>query len=159
MYVRLGRYPDGEEKREEEVVLHNYDTWNMDHTLAILIVPLLKQLKATKHGAPNVDNEDVPIPLRAPEPDVLKYKEAGETDEHFFDRWDWVMDEMIWTFEQIRDDNDDQFYDFSKVDDSETDWNVRAKQLKVDKDGLRKYNERIDNGLRLFGKYYRSLWD
>ena len=26
-------------------------------------------------------------------------------------------------------------------------------------DGLRLYNDRINNGMRLFGKYYRGLWD
>jgi hypothetical protein len=28
-----------------------------------------------------------------------------------------------------------------------------------DYEGIRKVYERIDNGLRLFGKYYRNLWD
>ena len=29
----------------------------------------------------------------------------------------------------------------------------------VDTDGIKEYNNRIDNGFRLFGKYYRNLWD
>ena len=28
-----------------------------------------------------------------------------------------------------------------------------------DYEGIMKVHERIDNGLRLFGKYYRNLWD
>jgi len=28
-----------------------------------------------------------------------------------------------------------------------------------DYEGINKVNERINNGLRLFGKYFRSLWD
>jgi len=28
-----------------------------------------------------------------------------------------------------------------------------------DYDGIQKVYERIDNGLRLFGKYFRHLWD
>jgi len=28
-----------------------------------------------------------------------------------------------------------------------------------DKIGLKKHQERINNGLRLFGKYYTNLWD
>jgi hypothetical protein len=31
--------------------------------------------------------------------------------------------------------------------------------FKVDHNGMNKHNERINNGLRLFGKYYRNLWD
>jgi len=69
------------------------------------------------------------------------------------------MDEMIWAFEQIVDDNnEDQFYDHSEVDDN-ADINQRAKQLKVDREGLEAHNKRIENGLKLFGKYYRNLWD
>lgn len=159
MYIRMGRYPDEDRERDVDIVIHNYDTWNMDHTLALLIVPLLKQLRDTKHGAPNVDNEDVPIPLRTPEEDVLRYKEVGATDENFFKRWDWVMDEMIWTFEQVIDDyGTDQFYDHSECNPDDS-IEESAKKLKIDRVGLQKHDERVTNGLRLFGKYYRSLWD
>ncbi len=30
---------------------------------------------------------------------------------------------------------------------------------KCDYDGMKKVQERIDNGFRLFGKYYQALWD
>lgn len=160
MYVRLGRYPDDDNERDQDIVIHNYDTWNMDHTLALIIVPMLKQLKETKQGAPNVDCVDVPQILQPKQLEVVRYRENGETDENFFKRWDYVMDEMIWAFEQIvDDDNDDQFYDHSKVDENESDINKRVKQLKVDREGLETHHKRIENGLRLFGKYYRSLWD
>jgi len=131
----------------------------MDHTLAIIIVPMLKQLKETKHGAPNVDCIDVPMKLQPTQLEVVRYREEGETDKNFFKRWDYVMDEMIWAFEQIVDDNnEDQFYDHSEVDDN-ADINQRVKQLKVDREGLEAHNKRIENGLKLFGKYYRNLWD
>ena len=51
-------------QRKVKVKIHNYDTWAMDDTLALIILPMLKQLKATKHGVPMVDNEDVPEHLR-----------------------------------------------------------------------------------------------
>ena len=160
MYVRLGRYPDDDRNREENIVIHNYDTWNMDHTLALIIVPMLKQLKETKHGAPNVDCIDVPMKLQPKQLEVVRYRENGETDENFFKRWDYVLDEMIWAFEQIaEDDNDGQFYDDSGVDYDEPDIDVRSRQLKVDREGFDAHHKRIENGTRLFGKYYRSLWD
>jgi hypothetical protein len=163
MYVRLGRFANEEDsedfERDEDIVIHPYDTWNMDHTLAIIIVPMLKQLKETKHGAPNVDCIDVPMKLQPTQLEVVRYREEGVTDKNFFNRWDYVMDEMIWAFEQIVDDNnEDQFYDHSEVDDN-ADINQRAKQLKVDREGLEAHNKRIENGLKLFGKYYRNLWD
>lgn len=157
MFVRIGRYANDEDnletfEREEHVVIHRYDTWSMDHTLALIIVPMLKQLQETKHGAPFVDMDDRPEHLHA---EVLKYEE----DEHHFEAWDWVLNEMIWAFEQIVDDNDGEFYDLSEVDDNEEDISIRSNQIKVDHEGLKKYHDRIDNGTRLFGKYYRSLWD
>ena len=137
MYVRIGRFPDedSDKERDIDIVIHPYDTWNMDHTLALLIVPMLKQLKATKHGAPNVDCIDVPMKLQPTQLEVVRYREEGKTDKNFFKRWDYVIDEMIWAFEQIVDDNN------------------------VDLEGFDNHNKRIENGTRLFGKYYRSLWD
>jgi len=137
MYVRIGRFPDedSDKERDIDIVIHPYDTWNMDHTLALLIVPMLKQLKATKHGAPNVDCIDVPMKLQPTQLEVVRYREEGKTDKNFFKRWDYVIDEMIWAFEQIINDNN------------------------VDLEGLDYHNKRIENGTRLFGKYYRSLWD
>ena len=32
-------------------------------------------------------------------------------------------------------------------------------KTKIDTVGLNAHNARIDNGLRLFGKYFRTLWD
>jgi len=136
--------PDYEEIEQigEEIIIHSWDTWNMDYTLAKIILPMLKQLKVTKHGSPNVDNEDVPINLRAPEEDVLKYKTLGETDPDFFKRWDWVLDEMIYAFD-------------CKVNKEEVYMRFDIK----DRRGMEKEQERISNGFRLFGKYYESLWD
>jgi len=114
----------------------------MDHTLAPIILPMLKQLKETKHGAPNVDAEDVPINLRATEKDVLKYKELGETDPDFFKRWDWVLDEMIYAFD-CKANKDEVYMRFDSKD----------------RIAMEKEQERISNGFRLFGKYYESLWD
>jgi hypothetical protein len=136
--------PDYDEIEQigEEIIIHSWDTWNMDYTLGKIILPMLKQLKATKHGSPNVDNEDVPINLRAPEEDVLKYKDLGETDPDFFKRWDWVLDEMIYAFD-------------CKVNKEE----VYVRFDIKDRKGMEKEQDRISNGFRLFGKYYESLWD
>jgi hypothetical protein len=127
---------------------------------------MLKQLKATKHGAPFVDDEDVPKNLR------VGIKEKGNPDVHeinddvdpeFFKRFDYILDEMIWTFEQLSDwDNDKQFYThMTKTEEWENgkDIDKSIRNIKVDHKGLKAHNDRIDNGLRLFGKYYRSLWD
>jgi len=140
--VEIGNYPDDGQDQKIEVHIDKWDTWSMDHTLAHIVLPMLQQLKATKHGSPNIDNEDVPINLRAKEDDVLKYKELGETDPDFFKRWDWVLDEMIYAFDCKA--NKEEVY-------------VRF-DIK-DRIGMEKEQERISNGFRLFGKYYENLWD
>ena len=66
---------------------------------------------------------------------------------------------MIWAFEQkLRDDDEKEFYDHSKVDRSE-DINTQMKQMSYDEEGLKKHWARKTNGYRLFGKYYEGLWD
>ena len=145
-------------KQKVKVRIDRQDTWSMDHTLANIIVPMLKQLKETKHGAPNVDPKDVPIPLRPKKQDVLRYKEVGETDDKFFERWDWVMDEMIWAFEQKLDADWESDY-YGPWVEGEDGKLVTGYFEWVDDKGRIAHQERMTNGFRLFGKYYESLWD
>ena len=126
---------------------------------SIIAVPLLKKLKTVKHGAPTVDLADVPKHLHPTKAEQKKFKEDGSTDDLFFKRFDWVLDEMIWAHEQIiSDDGDSQFYDHTESR-KEKDFNKSISKIKVDRKGLDAYHKRIENGLRLFGKYYRNLWD
>ena len=147
------------------VKIDKWDTWSMDHTLTPIILPMLKQLKATKHGAPHVDNEDVPARLQ----DKRKGGKLGNhsTDKNWFKRYDYVMDEMIWAFTELnKEDWADQFWS-GKADHVWVDLPEGGAQLKhgpkhtlkFDKRGHDKHWARIQNGLRLFGKYYTSLWD
>ena len=124
----------------DKVIIHPWDTYSMDHTLAIIILPMLKQLKAEKHGGPHVDDPDVPVELRVPSGFV---SENGDVDPHWFARWDYVMDEMI--------------YAFTKIIETE-DWDT-SYQNTTDLDSIKEVETRISHGLLLFGKYFQSLWD
>jgi len=156
LYTPINYFLD---KRTQKVKVHidRWDTWNMDHTLAHIVLPMLKQLRDTKHGAPLVDNRDVPEELRQPDSWIEQYEKAGETDENWFKRWDWVLDEMIWAFEQKSLDNwEEQYYgewieDKSKI--------LGGYHINADDEGRRAHQERMSNGFRLFGKYYENLWD
>lgn len=70
MKIDLPNYDD-RDTIGTQIIIHPWDTWNMDHTLALIILPMLKQLKATKHGYPA----------------DLKEEE-----------WDCILDEMIYSF-------------------------------------------------------------
>jgi len=155
MNIVIGPYKDDVTEREIFVRVDTYDTWNADHTLALIIGPLLKALKDDKCGAPLVADEDVPEHLRSTA--VPKPENEWDTDDNHFKRWDWVLDEMIWTMEQIVLDDDGQFYDHSGVD-QDASFKTQMNQLKVDTDGLEQYHNRIQRGCVLFGKYFRSLW-
>lgn len=146
------------------VQIDRWDTYNMDHTLSLIILPMLKQLKESKHGAPAVDDEDVPEELWSTNGEK---ENLWSSDSNYFKRWDWVIDELIWTFEQLSDENsDEQFYSGehdivrTKNEDGTLSWENGPKDtFKVDREGLEAHHKRIKNGLRLFGKYFQGLWD
>lgn len=120
------------EEREQagtQIVIHSWDTWNMDNTLALIIHPMLVQLKKTTHGYPSNFTEE---------------------------RWNKLLDEMIWAFEQKNVDWEDQYYG-PLVDNPN---GVMGQDFEwVDLDGLQKHQERMTQGFRLFGRYYENLWD
>lgn len=147
------------------VKIDKWDTSNAYATLAMVILPMLKQFKITTKSTPIIEDiEDVPQEFR----------------QNLSTQWDWVLSELIWTFEQLHPDTrsrcESQYYsgkyDMKWVPTGKTIFNQITKKdeatyemihgsehtFKVDSEGLKAHNERIANGLRLFGKYYRSLW-
>lgn len=172
----LRKFLDFVHPKVNYVKIDYWDTWSMDSTLSPIILPMLKQLKATKHGSGFIDMEDVPEHLRTTtteDYDEQKtfdfYNENVPEGGDIHARYDWVLDEMIWAFEQLNDDkNEDKFWkerpeidlDDYPEDEGETFVPLRWKKEGVcDWEGLRKHQERIQNGCRLFGKYYQTLWD
>ena len=133
------------DRREQKVKIHidHWDTWSMDHTLAYIILPMLKQLKATTHGAPWVAVTDVPKELRPTKKQLMDYQKDGTTDPKFFERWNWVLDEMIYAF-GCKANKDDVYMRFD---------------IKTQREAMDAEQERISNGFRLFGRYYENLWD
>jgi hypothetical protein len=104
-------------------------------------------------------------------PEYLRSRPLSEEEKARGDtvhaRWDWVLDEMIWAFEQHTRDCWETDYYIGEVD-------IRFEQLKdqagytmvkgpkdtfkVDHEGIKRHEKRMANGLRLFGKYYSTLW-
>ena len=157
------------------VKIDKWDTWSMDHTLSKIILPMLKQLKDTKHGSPCVDDEDVPDELKSTS--APPKESEHDVDGNHFQRWDYVLDEMIFAFEHKLDDSwKDKFYEgttdyitvFVDKDGNEVPKGehvfYRIKHgpnhtFKCDHAALEAVQKRISNGFRLFGKYYEGLWD
>jgi hypothetical protein len=66
-----------------------------------------------------------------------------DTDSLWHMRWEWVVNEMIFAFEKLNEDDWEAEFFANK------EWN---------KEEWTKVSDRIQNGLILFGKYYRGLW-
>jgi len=144
-------------KRKINIKIDRWDSWSADHTLALIILPVLKQLKETKHGAPFVNDEDVPEEYRSTNA-PLKENE-WDLDTYHFARWDWVLDEILWAFEQkCRDDWESDYYEYEHDPTYKEGLGLGIKLVWSDDEGRKAHQERMNNGFRLFGKYYENLW-
>lgn len=163
MKVHIGKYPKNPDKqRKIDIRIDKWDTWGMDHTLALIILPMLKQLKATKHGAPGSLPEFQQISDQYSQLCFDFYADGNQ------DAWDaghkhWIeiLDKMIWSFEQVLDDDWEEQYWLVKPEidwykGEEIKWKVRGE---CDWDGRMMHLQRINEGLELFGKYFQDLWD
>jgi len=166
---------DRVDRKIDYVKIDRWDTWSMDHTLGLIALPMLRQLKETKHGAPFVDDEDVPDELKSTA--APPKENEWDTDDNHFRRWDWALGEMIFAFEHKLDDSwQDAFRsgehditwipvdrDGNEVPKGEHKYYQMGRgpndTYQCDYEGMKVVEERIQNGFRLFGKYYQALWD
>lgn len=130
-------YYDRVKSQKKKIRIDYWDTWNMDYTLSFIILPMLKQLKERRVASTVTTGEDVCEELKPSKEEEERFKFYGEVDEKNEARWDYILGEMIFAFESIVLDEDDEY----------SGEEYKSRQV------------RINNGLRLFGKYYRSLWD
>jgi hypothetical protein len=178
LLYKLLSWIHSKQKRTIKVQIDSYDTWNMDSTLAYIVLPMLKQLKENSHGSGNVDLEDVPVELRGTSHEewdsqkTLEFyndndEQMTKTDVHT--RWTWVLDEMIFAFETKAGSLQEWESKFH-TGVSDIQWkrleNGNSEMIRgpndtsvYDHEGRQAYQARISNGFRLFGKYYEALWD
>ena len=177
MKVNLGNYKK-DSSRRIDVEIERFDTFSLDHSLSYIILPALIQLRNSKMGIPaefaDVGGNDYT--------NQASFDFYEETHNEAFDigckRWEEVLDKMIWSFQQIMfDDWESQYYhgapeyDWVKSDttyqnpvtgkDEETFQMIdkNPEEHWTDFEGMRLHEQRIQEGLELFGKYYRHLWD
>ena len=166
MKVYIGPYKKNSDERKINVRIDKYDTWNMESTLAYIVLPMLKQLKATTHGSPG---------------DMIEFQQTSNSAQYSFDfyeegdklawekgheHWKEILDKMIWSFEQLNTDWEAQFHSgehdfyFEEVNDYCMDMKYGPNDThKFDSEGYFKFQHRMQEGFELFGKYYRNLWD
>jgi hypothetical protein len=142
MYVRIDDYPeDCEQERFIDVQVEDFDVFSMDTQLAHVIVPMLKLLREKKAGIPGdiintfhecSDQLELDFGLTPKEIDEIEFECAEK-------KWNDILDKMIWSFEQAMNDYPLMYSSMSKGD-------------------FERYEERMQEGFELFGRYYRSLW-
>ena len=115
--------------RFDYVKIDGDDIYSLDYKLSHVIDPaLVKMRKDNVHSVPFVSSDDVPEELKLEDDSPI-----NDVDIEFLEqRWHYVLDEMIYVFEKVKDDNIILL--------------------------SREKRERVDNGLLLFGKYYCNLW-
>lgn len=179
MKIYIGRYPSSRSKspnaeQVKRIRIDKWDTWSMAETLADIILPMLKQLRDTKHGSPG----DMPGFLSQsdnqwPQMTFDFYKDDDKTADNLgHKQWDDIMDKMIWSFEQIcMEDRDSKFHtgehDIIWVPVYDKNGKSLGSEMTkgpndtavFDYEGYKEYYNRIQVGLDLFGKYYLNLWD
>lgn len=170
--LKVCQWVESKRSRQVYVRIDSYDTWNMDSTLGLIILPMLRQLKERQHGAGFVDDSDVPEELKSTA--VPAKENAWDTDANHFKRWEYALDQMIFAFERK---NDDSWQDKYRTGEIDIKW-VPSEQLdskgkpltyqmthgpkdtyECDYEGMEREQKQISNGFRLFGKYYENLWD
>lgn len=166
IYDMINRFYFNRLEQKISVKMEPHDTYSANLMLAHIILPTLIQLKGEKRGSPYVEDEDVPKEIRSTN-DKSK-REDYDTDKFFHDRWEYVIDEMIFAFNTEAGDNVDWEDEFSSGDHDIVwvDAENGMKQMthgpnntyKYDKKGADIVANRIQNGFRLFGKYYQNLW-
>ena len=131
MKVLIGDYPEDGSERQIEVEIHNQDIWNLDFTLANIILPALIKFRSNLNSYPG---------------------EFAEVQEDGVDgsvgggikKWEEILDHMIWSFTCVV--TDDDYYHY---------YENHGKSWV----GYTEHLAKVDEGLMLFGKYFRNLWD
>lgn len=169
MKVLIGKYPKGNGERKVLIRIDPHDTYSMDSTLALIIVPMLKQLKKTKHGypcemLPNLG--EMPKGYWDEPKDGPLHKQADANEKAGIKRWNSILDKMIWSFTQVNEDWERKFWSgrfdtkWKKLENGMGEMvNGPKHTAKYDRKGAAAYGARIQEGIDLFAKYYFNLWD
>ena len=130
------------------------DLWNLsDHLGKVIAIRLRAFRKMKKNGFPtDLDNVF----------DDPKKKTRTLNDKNGMRKWNEVLDEMAWVFENYN--KDDKYYHHHgdmKWGEPDENGNCRLLDSGVtaDKKKLKKHWHRVNDGLKLFADNFLKLWD
>lgn len=158
MKVSIGNY---RKNRKLKVVIDDYDTFSMDNTLAHIIYPALVKFKEQRKKMPGVPSaffteEDERDENGNHTDATLDIAEARYMD---------ALDKMIWSFKEISEDypgENEAFPENGKpwtsVKTEDGHYEVVETGFDFNKKAFDEYHTKLQEGLDLFGKHYRTLW-
>jgi hypothetical protein len=173
MKVNITKYPkDPSKQRKINIKIDKYDLWDFRSSVGLVILEWLKEFrKYDKHGVPGDMNHFTQV--------HESYSQQGAFDFYIKDNppfenaeieWHAILDKMIWSFDEIINETNADCYwivkpeaDWDNPNDEpnsngfyEMRWKVEGK---MDRNIMREYGERIQEGLDLFAKHCVNLWD
>jgi len=131
MKIKIGPH---RKNRAFNIHIDDFDVWSLDYTLACIIHPALIRLKETKHGYPELWEDGMVTHHNYDRQLHFDFIDEEVETQYLIDKWNVIMDKMIYSFEQIA---GDKLFDITD-----------QKQL-----------DEIQEGIDLFAKHYTSLWD
>src|SRR3990170_2491563 len=163
MKVNISNYKSHKviKKRKEEVRIDEWDTFSLDHTLALIIYPALVKFKEARKKMPGVSSP------------FFEY--GDELDEHGHHtrkalniaekRYIKFINECIWAFGEIARNNPGEKKFFKKNGKKRKTKKLEnggseiiETGLDFDKEGHTKYYKRLEAATEAFGKNFQTFW-
>jgi len=152
--------------RKFEIVIEDHDVRDY-YILGEVILKWLKKFRETpKYGFPGflLEYNSTEKEYATGQLAFDFYKESDVHGEFHHDEWMKIIDKMIWSFEEaVHSTNGECYYDVIGQVDSEQNAHPLTLKWKVapviNRYKMIEYYEKIQEGLDLFAKYFRELWD
>lgn len=131
---------DFENPQKDIIEIESRDLWNLNHQLAKVIQPCIaafleKHESGGMQGHPFIHKEDLLNNVK------VKPENYNEDGAWCHESWIAVLEKINWAFQAIKGEFDEDTMKFSVMDQ------------------YREHEEKIQEGLNLFAKYYKALWD
>lgn len=142
MRVEIGDFAqDDESERIINVQVDEWDTWNMDQTIALMVLPLIKKYKEEMESRgmcfPGSLYSQVRESYNPDQNEILSEEELEElVRDTCGNLWNEYVEAMIFSFEEA----------------------IEGYTGTFDTKEYQKYQQKIQDGFELFGKYFTSLW-
>ena len=119
------------------------DLWNLDYAIAKKVLPMLKAYRKMKRVGTPISMFD----------DPMSTEYSDEEQEKANEKWNEILDKMIYAFTYSVHENDKKYEEYLGVEYEEgSDW-------RQTKESREKVWKRYEEGMGLFGKHFHSLWD